>query len=193
MSRLGASLGLVAIVCVACTDTATAPLTEPSMPDLALDNTPNPVVATVTGGAHWIISSGPFAGLLRRFTFNAVQRADGSAFGEWQLIVGLTILHGDITCLAIEGDGARVGGIVEDGKFTTFVDGTDIAWEAVDGGEGANEAAEDQTSNPVAFRNAPAGSAAEFCASGTVPELPGNPDFTIDAITYGNVQIRGGD
>lgn len=167
--------------------------TSPSGPPApAFSAVAGPIVTTVTGGAQWVISSGPYAGLLRRFTFNALQPQDGPAEGAWELVIGSTILHGTISCMQLtEIDGkpaARLGGLVTDPKFSSFIAGTDIAWAAVDGGEG--DGAMDATSNPVAFRNAPSGSAEAFCASGAVPDLTGNPPYSIDPITYGNVQIR---
>lgn len=183
-------LGLVVLLACSSSDRITSP-TAPGSP--SLDMAGNPVVAQVSGGAQWIVDSGPLAGYLRKFAFIGNQRADGTASGEWQLVVGSTILHGDITCLHIESgevSTARIGGTVTDPKFATFQAGTDIAWEAVDGGEGAN-AAPDETSNPVSFRNSPPGSAAAFCANGTIPDIPDNPPFSVAPITEGNVQING--
>jgi hypothetical protein len=182
-------LGVLAICAIVGCQTAPDGTTAPTV---AYSVANDPVVTTVTGGAQWIIASGPLAGMLRRFTFTARQTADGATSGQWQLVAGSTILHGTINCLQLtEIDGspaARLGGVVTDAKFTYFNVGTDIAWAAVDGGEGAN--AIDETSNPQAFRNAPAGSAAAFCATGAIPDLPDNPPYSIDPITYGNVQVQ---
>ncbi len=182
---------LILLAAVACSETTlpTASDAEALRPAASADR---PVVLSATGGAQWIIPDGPLAGYLRRFTFNALRHADGSVSGTWQLVAAATILHGSITCLEpVPGASqptVRIGGTVDDAKFTTYQAGTDMAWLAVDGGEGGS--AVDQTSNLQTFRNAPSGSAAAFCSDGTVPEIPGNPSLVVSPITHGNVQIN---
>lgn len=173
-------LGLGTTIFVACEGDAEIPLGPAEGLAPAAAN----LVGQASGGAHLLTADG----FNRRLTFTARHYADDSVDGEWQLVAGATILHGDITCLTIEGNRARVGGTVADAKFANFQEGTDIAWEAVDDGEGA--AASDATSNLRAFRNAPPESAAAFCADGTVPE-EGGDFFVIEEITRGNVQVSG--
>lgn len=146
------------------------------------------VIASASGGAHLTVFPNAPRGLgLRNFTFTARAYAGGAADGEFQLVAGGTILHGDVTCLAVENDRARIGGIVTDAKFSlSFQAGDEIAWEAVDSGEGVD--ASDETSNLRAFAGAPAGSAGAFCADGTLPD----PDaFSLTPIELGNVQVTG--
>lgn len=183
-------MSLSLVVLLACVEPAGNGRDGSALVGTGLDAATGPVTASVTGGAQWIISSGPAEGLLRWFTFTATRTADGTVDGQWQLVAGTAILHGSVTCLKILGDHARLGGTVDDAKFSLFMAGTDVAWEVVDGGEGVN-AAVDETSNLAAFRNAPTGAAEAFCGAGTVPEIPGNPAFEISPITYGNVKIRG--
>jgi hypothetical protein len=172
--------GLVVLTCLvlgACSEGNEFGPTSPAERDV----TPaRAIAAQAKGGAHFITPDG----FNRRLSFTANQYADGSVDGQWQLVAGSAIVHGSITCLWVDGMDARVGGTVDDAKFTLFQEGTDIAWAAVDGGEGAN-APGDATTNLRAFRNAPPGSAAAFCETGEAP-----PGLVLDEITRGNVQVR---
>ena len=174
------------VLATACADDSTRELTGP----MGLIPSGSDVIASASGGAHVEVFPSPPVprGLaLRNLTFTARAYADGRVDGEWQLVAGGTILHGDVTCLHVDGGRARIGGIVTDAKFSlTFQVGDELGWEAVDDGEGAD--ASDETSNLRAFAGAPAGSAAAFCEDGTVPD-PGS--FTITAIELGNVQVSG--
>jgi hypothetical protein len=143
------------------------------------------VSGSVTGSA--IVQFFPPSGVgLRRLTFAGVKHQDGSVTGEWNIVVGATILHGDIDCMTIlpGGDRARIAGIVTDAKFTTFQTGTAFAIEVVDNGEGQNDPA-DATTELVAFRNAPPEVGRLFCETG---EAPSELEF-ID-IELGNVQVH---
>ncbi len=172
--------GLVVLVCLvmaACSEAADFGPTSPTQHDV----TPaRAIAAQAKGGAHFLTPDG----FNRRLTFTANQYGDGTVDGQWQLVAGSAIVHGSITCLWVDGTDARVGGTADDAKFTLFQEGTDIAWVAVDGGEGAN-ASGDATTNLRAFRNAPPGSAAAFCDTGDAP-----PGLVLDEITRGNVQVR---
>ena len=139
-----------------------------------------PVVASASGGGHWFTPDG----LRRRLAFSVRRHADGSTDGEWQLVAGATIMHGRLTCLSVDGNTARVGGVVEQSKFSLFLVDTDVAWYVVDDGEGNGAA--DATSNLRAFRNSAPGTAQAFCDTGAAPT-----PVSQDVISFGNVQVRG--
>ena len=147
------------------------------------DGDHGPVSTIVSGGTRWLTSDGVW----RRFAFTARQYADGHTAGEWQLVAGAAIVHGNVTCLNVLDDRhARVGGTIERAAFTAFQVGTDIGWVADDLGEGAS-AIGDNTSNLRAFLNSPTGSAAAWCTSGTLPFPTSN--LAVDQIDQGNIQI----
>ena len=169
----GASLALLA----ACTsETPTLPATQHRVAAAS----EGPVIGSASGGGHWITPDG----LRRRLAFSVRRHADGTVDGEWQLVAGATIMHGSLTCLSIDGSTARVGGVVERSLFSLFLVGTDVAWYVVDDGEG--QGADDATSNLRAFRNSAPGTAQAFCDTGAAPT-----PVTPDAISFGNVQVRG--
>jgi hypothetical protein len=143
-----------------------------------------PVSVRVTGGTTWTTPEG----LLRRFTFTGAQYMDGSVDGEWQLVAGATILHGDVICLSlVDPHHVRLGGRVDFAAFTQFFpEGTEIGWTASDLGEGSGSSG-DQTTNLRAFRNAPPGSAGIYCSTGIVP---GGGTVGLDPIDTGNIQIH---
>lgn len=180
------SFAVALVLAVACSDDAARDL--PTSP-IGLTEAGSPVVASASGGAHLTVFANAPKGLgLRNFTFTARAHASGEVDGEWQLVAGGTIVHGDVTCLTVVDDRARIGGIVTDDKFSLgFHAGDEIAWEAVDQGEGGN-ASPDETSNLRAFLGAPAGSAAAFCLDGSLPD-PGV--FELAPIELGNVQVTG--
>jgi hypothetical protein len=162
--------------CTAETSTLPAPTAGTDMA-AAIDAA---VVGSASGGGHWITTDG----LTRRLAFSVRRFDDGSVHGEWQLVAGATIMHGRLTCLSIDGNTARVGGVVERSFFSLFLVDTDVAWYVVDDGEGSG--ASDATSNLRAFRNAPPGSAQAFCDTGAAPTAVGP-----DVISFGNVSVRG--
>jgi hypothetical protein len=124
---------------------------------------------------------------LRRLTFTARVFPDGAVDGEWNLVAGSAILHGDIDCLHILPDGktARLSGIVTDAKFTLFVPGTAFAMEFVDNGQGGDADA-DVTTDLRAFRNASPEVGRLFCETGEAP-----PDVEYLQMIHGNFQVRG--
>ena len=123
---------------------------------------------------------------LRKLTFNAVKHADGRVTGQWNIVVGASILHGDVDCLTIlpGGTRARLSGIVTGAKFTSFLPGTAFALEVVDTGEGQNEPG-DATTELLAFRNAPPEVGRLFCETGEAP-----PGVELVEIELGNVQVH---
>lgn len=178
-----------AVLATACADDSGSEL--PTSP-IGLAPAGTQVIASASGGGHVEVFPSPPVprGLaLRNFAFTAKAYADGSADGEWQIVAGGTILHGDVTCLAVEGSSARIAGVVTDAKFSlSFQPGDELAWEAVDDGEGVD--ATDETSNLRAFAGTPPGSAEAFCEDGTVP-TDGDQPFALTPIDLGNVQVSG--
>ena len=141
-----------------------------------------PVVEAVTGAGHIFQPSVGGGFVRRRLTFTAHRNADGSVEGSWQLVAGAAIIRGSIICFEIEGATARVGGIVEQAKFTTFIEGTDTGWYLEDNGEGP--AAPEDRSGRLMFNGAP-GTAAAYCAGDyTDPRVE-----TVLEIYGGNVQL----
>lgn len=124
----------------------------------------------------------------RRLTFAGISHGNGSVSGEWQVVAGGTILHGDIDCLTILPDGrsGRISGIVEQAKFTTFEAGTAWAMEFVDNGQGAGADA-DVVSDLMAFKNATPEVGRTFCETG---ELPEGTELDRLQITQGNFQVH---
>ena len=148
--------------------------TAPARPSVA----PGPVVQSVTGSGHFTNA----AGFWRRLTIAAHRYADGTVDGEWQIVSGATILHGNVTCLWIDGTEARVGGITEASKFSPNVEeGWEFATRVVDNGQGSTDPA-DQTSRQ--FFTPTAGAADTFCATGATP-FPGLNDMVA-----GNFEIH---
>jgi len=143
------------------------------------------VLANVTGSAHVQVFPGSGFGL-RKLTFSAVQHADGNVTGEWNIVAGATILHGNIDCMTILPDGksARISGIVENALFTTFLPGTAFAIQLEDNGNGGS-GEPDSNSEVRAFRNAPPEVGHHFCVTGVAP-VP----VEQMAIEKGNVNIR---
>jgi hypothetical protein len=125
---------------------------------------------------------------LRNFTFNASRDAGGTVRGQWQLVAGSTILHGEIDCLTIEpgGASARISGLVTSAKFATFLPGTAFAMEIFDNGNGGS-GDPDVSTQLRAFRNAAPEVGRAFCVSGTVPE---GGDLQPLPTDHGNFSIR---
>lgn len=148
------------------------------------------VVGSVSGSGHWEVDFGipvPTGIGLRKLTLHAVEQADGTVHGEWQIVVGATILHGSLDCVEFLPDGksARVSGLVEDVKFSlVFEPNTAFGMLIVDNGEGAG-APRDQDSDLLSFLNAPPEVGRDFCENGTIP-----PAFEVDDTLIGNFQVR---
>lgn len=90
-------------------------------------------------------------------------------------------VHGRVTCLALDGNAAWLGGVIEQSNNPSLVpEGTRVRWRVVDNGEGAN-AARDLVS---AFGPAPGGDEFAYCAAR--PSVP-----ALSPVAGGNVQVRG--
>lgn len=129
------------------------------------------VAGSASGSAHLTVFPAAPKGLgTRNFAFSAVRHADGDVSGQWQIVAGGTILHGSVDCLTIAADGesARLSGLVEAAKFTSFQVGTAFAMEVFDNGNGAS-GDPDVTTQLRAFRNAAPAVGTAFCESGEIP------------------------
>lgn len=149
----------------------------PLAPDLEAGGIP-PHIASASGAGHFYNEA---FGVLVRDEFTARSNADGTAAGEYQRISGAAIIHGMVTCIAVAGNEARIGGVIDRAAFTPVGVGTEFVFRVVDNGESGDTA--DEWSR-VAF-NQPAGTAAAFCETGVEP-VP--LDLTE---REGNVQVRG--
>lgn len=184
------TVGLVlALVGAGCRSDATAP--DATLTQTTLAMAAAAVSGSATGSAHLTVfpPSVPPGLALRNFAFQAVKHGDGSVAGQWQIVVGGTILHGPVDCLTIAPDGmsARISGLVEDVKFSpTFEEGTAFAMELFDNSAGGS-GDPDVTTQLRAFRNAAPEVGRAFCEDGTVPE---GADLDPLPSEHGNVTIR---
>jgi hypothetical protein len=122
-----------------------------------------------------------FGGAPQRMSFSAVRHRDGRVTGQFQIFSsqepGIRV-HGIVTCLGIEDNLARLGGIITRSSPPGF---ESLAfWRVVDNGEG-HLAPPDLSSDLAAF--APPELVEEFCAVGfDFPPLVPSP--------RGNIQVR---
>lgn len=193
LNRLKAAVALLAVIGPGCQAEPTGvqsagPAAAGQPPALSVGAG---VAGSVTGSAHLTVFPGAPPGLAtRNFTVSAVEQADGSVSGEWEIVAGGTILHGDVDCMWIAPDGvsARISGIVTDAKFTTFQVGTAFAMELFDNGNGAS-GDPDITTQLRAFKNLAPAAGRAFCEDGTVPT---GADLDPLPTEEGNFQIRTG-
>lgn len=150
------------------------------------------VIASATGGGHFLIGT-----LDVKFSFNANQKADGTARGKSRHSV---ILDGqlvefiaDVTCVSVDGENGRawIGGVIlrnnsEHASFTDVIHepGRDIWFRVLDSGEGG--AAVDR-STFVGFEGA-AGiiTSLEYCAVQIWPD----ENLRTSPVVQGNIQVR---
>jgi len=161
-----------------CTDS-----TGPEIRGITMAQNATPILAAVTGSGHIFQPAVGGGTVRRRLTFTARRHADGTVEGNWQLVAGAAIIHGSVTCFAVEGNAVRVGGIVESAKFTTFVVGSDTGWYIEDNGEGSN--ADADIAGRLIFNGAP-GTAEAYCGGTyTDPRVE-----SVLEIYGGNVQLH---
>jgi hypothetical protein len=152
------------------------------------------VVASATGGGHFLIGGA----LDVKFSFSAVQKADGSTHGKSRhsviLADQLVEFYTDVTCVSVDPDNGRawIGGIIlrnnsEHPSFTADRNqpGRDIWFRVLDSGEGG--AADADRSTFVGFEgDAGFNTSLEYCASQPWPD---NNERT-SPVVQGNIQVR---
>lgn len=184
MRHLSYALALL-VGLTACQDTPTQATAPSDAPDTQLARqagSQNPV-ASARGNGHRFRN-----GRALVFTFNAVQRADGSAEGKYYLDwqdLGPALDHQrlqvevDVTCMSVSGNRAWIAGIVTEVDGPLVVEGTVSYFYVTDGGEGAG--AVDEISQLAL--NEPAGEDDVFCTD--------QPLLLSDVpIERGNAQVR---
>jgi hypothetical protein len=111
------------------------------------------------------------------YAFHANVDASGVATGQFEIHFSSVpwTIHGEVTCLVVEGNEARFGGVVtrSNASGPAYQPGQEIIWFAADGGEGP-DASPDQVSS---FFNHPAAD----CTA---------PTWNVKDWTNGNVQIQ---
>ena len=120
-------------------------------------------------------------GAPQRMSFSAVRHRDGRVTGQFQIFSaqepGIRV-HGIVTCMGIDGNLARLGGVITRSSPPGFESGS--FWRVVDNGEGRH-ALPDLSSDLFAFT--PPEIVEEFCAVGfDFPPLLPSPK--------GNIQVR---
>jgi hypothetical protein len=132
------------------------------------------VIESARGGGHWQAGTG-----LRTFAFTAKTRADGTVQGQYQVNnrdVSGSREHGEVTCLAVDGDEAWIGGVITHSSDPTRL-GIRRVFQVIDRGEGSGDPP-DQASILIMVL------AADACQ--TRPFLAPRP------LEGGNVQVRDG-
>lgn len=154
------------------------------------------VVASANGGGHYSILGTSFGDLPTQFSFSAVQKADGTAHGQFHqrlTVEGQQIdVHGTVTCLTVDSDNGRawVGGVVTRNTseilFTGEIHqpGRDVWFRVLDDGEG--NGAVDRTT----FLGFEGGggiiTSAEYCAAQIWPD----DNARVHPLTAGQIQVR---
>lgn len=151
------------------------------------------VVISTTGGGMYD------AGVIVEFSMSALQKADGTAMGEFHHktdLGGLAVdFSGRVTCVAVDSANRRawIGGVVtanrsEHPSFTGEINqvGRDVWFRVLDSGEGQGDP--DRTTF-LGFEGA-AGiiTSAEYCEAQIWPNDP--PNDRTSPLTAGNIQVR---
>lgn len=190
-------VGVLALVATVGCDSAVAP--EPAELGSLLDPDGNAVahvsaLSSATGSGHVRRADGG----IRKFTISAIQHADGSVSGEYDLKAGPIRLlqeagihppqvsfHGTITCMTVVGNSAYLGGVVDRQKNAVIALGTDeftgVAIELIDNGNGP-EAEPDQISSIAFYVPGSPSTPQDYCDAPT----PG----TVFPIEQGNITVR---
>ena len=134
---------IVALVCLATVACDEGPTEVPS-PDLG------PSFAAAGGVLHSVRGSGHIAqgeNDRRVFSFSARQSTDGDVSGQFSLLItqsvlgsenpSITRIEAEVTCMAVAGNIAWVGGVVKNASNPGWVGG-ETGWAVQDNGEGAN-------------------------------------------------------
>ena len=176
MKRIRYHVLLASVTLLAACEAGTDPTAPSAAPAAAVTAAPT----SATGSGHYF--SG---GEMRTFAFSAVEHRDGSASGQFEIVIHAIDRHiqASVTCVRVRNDTAWVAGVVTKTNHPAVIVGRVSYFWAVDGGEGAG--AEDKVS--TARINDRVGEDARFCA--LMPDeqfsgLPGN------VVLRGNVQVH---
>lgn len=142
------------------------------------------VVGPAVSGAGQIRAEGSF----RTFAFHAVNEADGSVSGTFQLVSrdgrgrdrSMLVVHGTVTCVTVRNNAAWIGGVIEQVQDTQGreLEGLEVGWRVVDRGSRRNQPDQlslAQVGNPGWARN--------YCR-----RLPGTPMF--NTTSGGNITVH---
>lgn len=203
MRRYMVPLTLVFLGILACQDSGVesplAPDTKDIVPTIASEPAAMAgVVEQINGSGHYVTPANALQpDRWRVFTMSARKMADGTVEGSFNRVVHVKGSapereSGIITCFTIVGNIAWIGG------HTDGADGSEVAWQVMDNGEG-KEAPADEVGlqfGPASFPILPVGFAQDFC-----DDTPAGLDFG-DPYGYvplfairvpvedGNIQIR---
>jgi hypothetical protein len=111
---------------------------DPDQQTFQLDNAG---ATAVTGSGHYVISTGDW----RTLSFHVRRDSDGEVRGNFQMVLHREpplIFHGPLTCLAVAGNEAWIGGAYEKATNSDLI-GTGFGIYVQDNGQGA-EAAPDK-------------------------------------------------
>lgn len=139
-TRILAAASLAAFLLQGCD----APATAPAHQDVELTASVNAPVHRASGGGTVDTDFGR-----SDYAWHASIDGAGNVSGQFELHFTSTDanIHGDVTCLVVDGNRAWLGGVVTRTSDPSLVaDGQNFVWRAVDNGEGAN-AAPDQVSS----------------------------------------------
>ena len=140
-------LPLLAVLVLGC-----AGLETPAEPDLGAGSRPTMTVGSIklTGSGHHSRTVGGVTELTT-FSFNAIDRGDGTATGNFQYDFRANgfAVGGTITCVTVAGNQAWVGGVVErvitdNPAFETLL-GLEMWWRSIDNGEGTTASPDSTT------------------------------------------------
>ena len=190
---LVSSLTLAAASVVGC-DSATAPSSS-LLPESGASLN-NGIVASATGGGEIDLSTALVGNA--KFSFSAIQHADGSASGRFHSVretsAGVFDVKGEVTCVSVDPVNHRawIGGKVTQNNstipaFLTSIHevGDDVWFRVVDYGEGSGDPAD--RSSTYGFEGA-AGfiTSAAYCAGQPWPDL----DARTFPLSAGNIQVH---
>ena len=180
MRRIHRHLLLAPLAVLAACEGADIPTeqTSATAAPVILLNSEAPTAAT--GSGHYF--SG---GEMRTFAFSAVAHRDGTASGNFEIVIHAIDRHiqAEVTCLSVRNDTAWVAGVVTKTNHPAVIPGRVSYFWTVDGGEGVG--AEDKVS--TARINDAVGEDARFCSimpDEAFSRLPGN------VVLRGNVQVH---
>lgn len=178
------TLALAAGSFAACDSAPTSPQAEAG-PTTVRAEARSDAVMSVTGSGHRRLDPED-PGSLRRFTISAIGHADGSASGQYNLVIGPNdiAVHGTVTCVNVVGNRAFVGGTVDRALLPyppeIVAQITGVAIELVDNGTGPDAPA-DEISSTAFYLNMPEGPQ-QWCDDAT----PGG----VGPIEQGNITVR---